>query len=69
MGYLIYMIHPDLSLGSVVPSASLIESYRERSMIDPKSPLFGEADLAMLRKGYNVRWGPSAGNGADSARR
>lgn len=57
MGYLVYTIRSDLTLASVTPSQSLLETYRELSMKDPASPPFGEQDLERLRAGYTLRWG------------
>jgi hypothetical protein len=66
-GYLIYTLRPDLSLASVVPSMSLLNTYQEYSLTNLSSKPFGQADLEELQRGFTVVSGKSGPNSPEGS--
>lgn len=54
MGYLIYTIRPDLTLGSVSASVALERTYSLQALKEPGFKPFGAEDIADLKKQYLV---------------
>jgi hypothetical protein len=64
--YLIYTIRPDLTLESVVPSASLRNDYLAHQCGDRRFQPFNDDDIADLKTGYEVERTEASGAGSAS---